>query len=56
MFITKQRSSDLERLTELIEADHVTPSVDRTYPLHEAREAMRHLDAGDVRGKVVIRV
>jgi NADPH:quinone reductase-like Zn-dependent oxidoreductase len=56
MFITKQRSSDLERLTELIEADHVTPSVDRTYPLHEAREAMRHLDAGDVRGKVVIGV
>jgi NADPH:quinone reductase-like Zn-dependent oxidoreductase len=56
MFITKQRSSDLERLTELIEADHVTPSVDRTYPLQDARDAMRQLNAGDVRGKVVIRV
>jgi NADPH:quinone reductase-like Zn-dependent oxidoreductase len=56
MFITKQRSSDLERLTQLIEDDQVTPSVDRTYPLHEARDAMRHLSAGDVRGKVVIGV
>jgi len=34
----------------------VTPTLDRTYPLSEAGEAMRHLEAGDVRGKVVITV
>jgi NADPH:quinone reductase-like Zn-dependent oxidoreductase len=56
MFITKQRTSDLERLTELIETDRVVPSVERTYPLQEAAQAMRHLEAGAVRGKVVISV
>ena len=33
MFIAKQRASDLERLTELIESGEVPPSVDRSYPL-----------------------
>jgi hypothetical protein len=32
----------------------VTPSVDRTYPLEQAPEAMRHLEAGQSRGKVAI--
>ena len=31
----KERGSDLERLTELIEAGKVTPSIDRTYPLDQ---------------------
>jgi NADPH:quinone reductase-like Zn-dependent oxidoreductase len=56
MFVAKQRSSDLERLTGLIESGAVTPSVDRTYPLERAAQAMRHLAAGDARGKVVISV
>jgi NADPH:quinone reductase-like Zn-dependent oxidoreductase len=55
MVIAKQRASDLERLTELIETGDVTPSVDRSYPLHEAADALRRLESGDVRGKVVIR-
>jgi NADPH:quinone reductase-like Zn-dependent oxidoreductase len=54
MFIAKQRSSDLVRLTELIEAGTVTPSIDKTYPLERVPEAMRHLEAGRVRGKVAI--
>jgi NADPH:quinone reductase-like Zn-dependent oxidoreductase len=56
MFIARQRSSDLERLTGLIETGRVTPSIDRTYPLHETAEAIRHLATGTVRGKVVITV
>lgn len=55
-FIAKQRSSDLERLADLIEAGTVTPSIDRAYPLDEAPEAMRHLAAGRARGKVAITV
>jgi NADPH:quinone reductase-like Zn-dependent oxidoreductase len=55
-FIAKQRSGDLERLTELIEADKLMPSIDRTYPLEEVPEAMRRLEAGEVRGKVAIAV
>lgn len=56
MLASKERASDLERLTPLLEAGQVTPSVERTYPLDEVRDAMRHLDAGNVRGKIAITV
>jgi NADPH:quinone reductase-like Zn-dependent oxidoreductase len=55
-FINTERGSDFERLTELIEAGKVTPSIDRTYPLDQARDAMRQLDAGQVRGKIAITI
>jgi NADPH:quinone reductase-like Zn-dependent oxidoreductase len=54
--VSKERSEDLLVLTELIEAGKVTPVIDRTYPLREAPEAIRHLEEGHARGKVVIRV
>jgi NADPH:quinone reductase-like Zn-dependent oxidoreductase len=54
--LAKERARDLERLTELVGEGGVTPSIDRTYPLAEAPQAMRHLVAGQVRGKVAIRV
>ena len=52
----QERASHIERLTALIEAGKVTPSVDRTYPLEQAPEAMRLLEAGQVRGKVAITI
>jgi NADPH:quinone reductase-like Zn-dependent oxidoreductase len=55
-FIAKQRASDLERLTDLIEAGKLTPAVDKTYPLDQVPEAMRYLEAGKARGKVAITV
>ncbi len=36
MLASKERASDLERLTVLIEAGAVTPSIDRTFPLARA--------------------
>jgi NADPH:quinone reductase-like Zn-dependent oxidoreductase len=54
MAIPAERASHIERLTKFIEAGTVTPSVDRTYPLEQAPEAIRHLQAGRVRGKVAI--
>ncbi|MDI3210783.1 NAD(P)-dependent alcohol dehydrogenase [Arthrobacter sp. AL12] len=56
MLASQERASDLERLTSLIEAGEVTPSVDRTYALEEVAEAMRQLEAGDVRGKIAITI
>ncbi len=56
MLASKERASDQERLTTFIEAGMVKPSIDRTYPLDRVPEAMRHLEAGDVRGKVVITI
>lgn len=43
-----------ERLTDLIEAGTVTPSIDKTYSLDQVPEAMRHLADGKARGKVAI--
>jgi NADPH:quinone reductase-like Zn-dependent oxidoreductase len=52
----KPSSSDLELLTELIEAGHITPVIDRMYPLEESADAIRYLETGRARGKVVISV
>jgi NADPH:quinone reductase-like Zn-dependent oxidoreductase len=54
--VSEERAGDLERLSPFLEAGTVTPSVDRTYPLAEAPEAMRRLEAGQARGKVAITV
>jgi NADPH:quinone reductase-like Zn-dependent oxidoreductase len=54
--VSKERSGDLVVLKELIEAGKVTPVIDRTYPLSEVPEAIRYLEAGHARGKIVIRV
>ncbi|WP_117207955.1 NAD(P)-dependent alcohol dehydrogenase [Allorhizocola rhizosphaerae] len=56
MFTSKENADDLQSLTELIQAGKVTPSIDATYPLGKVRQAMRNLQAGNVRGKVAITV
>jgi NADPH:quinone reductase-like Zn-dependent oxidoreductase len=48
--------ADLQRLAQLIDAGDLTPVIDRTYPLHQAPDAMQHLQAGRTRGKLVITV
>jgi NADPH:quinone reductase-like Zn-dependent oxidoreductase len=55
-FLARSSSDDLQALTELIEAGRIAPVVDRTYPLVETPEAIRYLETGRVRGKVVITV
>lgn len=54
MLVAKDHHVPLERLTSMIEDGRVVPSVERTYPLAEAATAMRELEAGRVRGKLVI--
>jgi len=55
-FEAKRSKEDLQVLKELIESGKVSPVIDRTYPLSEAPEAMRYLEEGHARGKVVITV
>jgi len=55
-FVSTQNHEDLLVLKELIESGKVTPVIDRTYPLAEVPEAMRYLEEGHARGKVVITV
>ena len=47
---------DLGALRDLLQAGKVKPVIDRTYPLNQVPEALRYLEAGHARGKVVIGV
>ncbi len=55
-FLAKPDQGDLQLLKELVEAGEVKPVIDRTYPLAETPEAIRYLEQGHARGKVVITV
>jgi NADPH:quinone reductase-like Zn-dependent oxidoreductase len=55
-FVSKEDHEDMLVLTELIEAGKVTPAIDRAYLLADAPKAIRHLDEGRARGKVVITI
>jgi NADPH:quinone reductase-like Zn-dependent oxidoreductase len=53
---TKVKREDLITVTEMIETGTLTPVIDRTYPLIEAPDAIRYLEEGHSRGKVVITI
>ncbi|OLB81367.1 MAG: alcohol dehydrogenase [Actinobacteria bacterium 13_2_20CM_2_71_6] len=53
-FLAHLDRDDLAVLRELLEAGKVTPVIDRTYPLSDAAEAIRYLEQGHAKGKVVI--
>ena len=55
-FLAERRRDDLVALTGLIEAGSLVPVIDSAFPLARTADAMRHLEAGHVRGKVVITV
>ena len=52
--MAKERASNLDILTEHLQSGQLTPSIAESYPLAQAKDAMRLLEAGKVRGKVVI--
>ncbi len=54
MFVAKSSQTDLTILGELMATGKVTPVIDRRYRLREAPEAIRYLEEGHARGKVVI--
>ncbi len=52
----KPSRSDLDAVTALIEAGHVTPAIEATYELADTAEAIRHLVEEHARAKLVIAV
>jgi len=56
LFMAKLSKEDLVILQGLLEAGKVKLVIDRTYPLSETAEAIRYLELGHARGKVVITV
>ena len=53
-FVAQTDLEDLVYLKDLIEAGKLRPVIDRTYPLSEAREAVRYVGTGQARAKVVV--
>jgi NADPH:quinone reductase-like Zn-dependent oxidoreductase len=56
MGVAKPNQNDLVFMKELLESGKVKPVIDRCYPLSEVPEALRYLEAGHAKGKVVITV
>jgi len=56
MGVAKPNQKDLVFMKELLEAGKVVPVIDRCYPLSEVADALRYLEEGHARGKVVITV
>ncbi len=54
MMMAELNEKDLTALADLIQAGKVTPVIDRSYPLSETADALRYLEGGHARGKVVI--
>jgi NADPH:quinone reductase-like Zn-dependent oxidoreductase len=55
-YIAQLDKADLTILSDLMQAGKVTPVIDRTYNLNETADALRYLETGHARGKVVINV
>jgi NADPH:quinone reductase-like Zn-dependent oxidoreductase len=56
MLMAELNKKDLTILGDLMQSGKVTPVIDRTYPLSQIAEAIRYLEQGHARGKVVITV
>jgi len=56
MATANANQKDLLIIKDLLEAGKVVPVIDRTYPLAQTADAIRYLETGRARGKVVITV
>ncbi len=54
MFISHLSREDLETLAGMMQSGVLTPVIDRSYALTETADAMRYLEAGHARGKVIV--
>ena len=55
-FTVRPNRMDLEFLGTLFEAGKVIPVIDQIYSLTDIHDAIRHVEEGHARGKVVISV
>jgi NADPH:quinone reductase-like Zn-dependent oxidoreductase len=55
-FLAKPNRDDLMVLKELVEAGKLRPVIDSTYPLADVAGAIRRVESGQARGKVVVTV
>jgi NADPH:quinone reductase-like Zn-dependent oxidoreductase len=55
-FLSKPNRADLLAITGYVDDGRLTPVIDRTYPMAETADALRQVERGHTRGKVVITV
>jgi NADPH:quinone reductase-like Zn-dependent oxidoreductase len=55
-FVSSENHEDMIFFKDLIESGKVTPVIDKTYPLNEVPEAIRYLEKGRAKGKIVVTV
>ena len=53
-FVAKFTREDFMILKSLLETGKVKPFIERTYPLTQIAEAMRHLGTGHAKGKIIV--
>ena len=53
-YIAQINKQDMQILRDLLESGKMTPVIDRQYKVSEVREALRYLEQGHARGKVVL--
>ena len=56
MMTAQASQSDLGVLADLMHSEKITTVIDRTYPLSEIRKAIRYLETGRARGKVILTI
>jgi NADPH:quinone reductase-like Zn-dependent oxidoreductase len=54
--VSKERAEDYQALAQLVDSGAVTPVVDRVFALSESADALRYVESGHARGKVVVSV
>ena len=55
-YLSEPNAGDLSFISQLIESGTVRPVIDRVFPLSETAAALRHIETGHARGKVVVRI
>ena len=53
-YIAEFNKKDMMVLADLMQSGKMTPVIDKTYKLNETADALRYLETGHARGKVVI--
>ena len=55
-YMTITKTEDVAYLKVLLESGKVVPVIDRQYPLNDVPEAIRYLEGGHARGKIIVKV
>lgn len=55
-YLSTPKHQDLVLLKDLAETEKLMPVIDKTFPLAETPDALRHLETGHAAGKVVITI